>query len=45
MAILLPGPFGLPRYRLPVAPLLCVAAVAGFVAKGKTVASGMKEQP
>ena len=29
-AVLLPGPFGLPRYRLPITPLLCVAAGAGL---------------
>ena len=28
--VLLTGPFGLPRYRLSVEPLLCVAAGAGF---------------
>jgi 4-amino-4-deoxy-L-arabinose transferase-like glycosyltransferase len=31
-AALLHGPFGLPRYRLPVAPLLCVAAGVGLAA-------------
>lgn len=29
-AVLLPGPFGLPRYRLAITPLLCVAAAAGL---------------
>jgi 4-amino-4-deoxy-L-arabinose transferase-like glycosyltransferase len=32
-AMLLPGPFGLPRYRIPVEPLLAVAAGAGFTRK------------
>jgi len=32
VAALLPGPFGLPRYRLPVTPLLHVAAGAGWIA-------------
>ena len=31
-AALLPGPFGLPRYRVPVAPILNVAAAAGWLA-------------
>jgi 4-amino-4-deoxy-L-arabinose transferase-like glycosyltransferase len=32
VSVLLPGPFGLPRYRLPITPLLCVAAGAGMAA-------------
>ena len=32
VAAILPGPFGLPRYRLPVTPLLHVAAAAGWIA-------------
>jgi 4-amino-4-deoxy-L-arabinose transferase-like glycosyltransferase len=32
VSALLPGPFGLPRYRVPVAPILNVAAAAGLLA-------------
>jgi hypothetical protein len=32
-AVLLPGPFGLPRYRLPITPLLCVAAGVGLTGR------------
>ena len=31
VSAILPGPFGLPRYRLPVAPLLSVAAAVGAI--------------
>jgi hypothetical protein len=31
-AALLPGPYGLPRYRLPITPLLCIAAGVGLAA-------------
>ena len=31
VSAILPGPFGLPRYRLPVAPLLSVAAAVGWM--------------
>ncbi|MCJ7542956.1 MAG: glycosyltransferase family 39 protein [Phycisphaerae bacterium] len=31
--VLLPGPFGLPRYRLAITPLLCVAAAAGLTSR------------
>jgi hypothetical protein len=33
VAALLPGPSGLPRYRIPAEPLLAVAAGAGFTRK------------
>jgi 4-amino-4-deoxy-L-arabinose transferase-like glycosyltransferase len=35
-AALLPGPSGLPRYRIPVEPLLGVAAAAGLTRKRRT---------
>ncbi|MFA6133030.1 MAG: glycosyltransferase family 39 protein [Phycisphaerae bacterium] len=35
VAMLLPGPFGLPRYRLPVLPVLGVAAGAGLTSRKK----------
>ncbi len=31
VSAILPGPFGLPRYRLPVAPLLSIAAAVGWL--------------
>ena len=31
VSAILPGPFGLPRYRLPIAPLLSVAAAVGWL--------------
>ncbi len=33
VSALLPGPFGLPRYRLPITAILCVAAGAGLTAR------------
>lgn len=37
VAWLIVGPSGLPRYRLPVTPLLCAAAAAGYFAIGLRV--------
>jgi len=35
VTVLLPGPSGLPRYRLPITPLLCMAAGAGLIGATK----------
>ncbi len=42
-AVLLPGPFGLPRYRLPITPLLCVAAGAGLTSRERPVTAQEEE--
>ena len=30
VTVLLPGPFGLPRYRMPIEPIVCLAAACGL---------------
>ncbi len=37
VSALLPGPFGLPRYRLPITPILAIAAAVGW---GRVVGGG-----